>query len=204
MELGFALVAALLFLAWLTGRRWLLWPAFLLSLGLGSGLSLASHQSDDRGWLPSFADWVHLSAATLWIGGLLSLGLVVWRDRGLRKTAFWRFSEIAGPLVALVVAAGTYMTYKRFPALHDLWSVGYGQLLLVKLSLVCVALLWGGFHHFVVRPRLGRPEVPGGPVVAGRRGAVAVAILLLAAVLVDSKPPAKPAPAPTQALTARR
>jgi copper transport protein len=205
MELGFAVVAALLFLAWLTERRWLLWPAFLLSLGLGSGLSLASHQSDDRGWLPSFADWVHLSAATLWIGGLLSLGLVVWRDRGLRKTAFWRFSEIAGPLVALVVAAGVYMTYKRFPALHDLWSVGYGKLLLVKLSLVCLALLWGAFHHFVVRPRLGRPEVAGRVrwSLAGE-ATVAVAILLLAAILVDSKPPTKPAPAPTQALTARR
>src|SRR5260221_12439220 len=106
MELGFAFVAALLFLAWLTERRWLLWAAFLLALGLGSGLSLASHQSDDSGWLPSFADWLHLSAATLWIGGLLSVGLVVWRDRDLRRTAFWRFSEIAGPLVATVVAAG--------------------------------------------------------------------------------------------------
>ena len=197
MELGFAVVAALLFLTWLTERRWLLWPAFLLSLGLGSGLSLASHQSDDRGWLPSFADWVHLSAATLWIGGLLSLGLVVWRDRGLRKTAFWRFSEIAGPLVALVVAAGVYMTYKRFPALHDLWSVGYGKLLLVKLSLVCLALLWGAFHHFVVRPRLGRPEVAGRVrwSLAGE-ATVAVTILLLAAILVDSKPPARAPQAP--------
>jgi copper transport protein len=205
MELGFAVVAALLFLTWLTERRWLLWLAFLLSLGLGSGLSLASHQSDDRGWLPSFADWVHLSAATLWVGGLLSLGLVVWRDRGLRKTAFWRFSEIAGPLVALVVAAGAYMTYKRFPALHDLWSVGYGKLLLVKLSLVCLALLWGAFHHFVVRPRLGRPEVAGRVrwSLAGE-ATVAVSILLLAAILVDSKPPPKPTPAPAQALTARR
>ena len=45
MELGFALVAALLYLAWLTERRVLLWPAFLLSLGLGSGLSLSSHQA---------------------------------------------------------------------------------------------------------------------------------------------------------------
>ncbi len=100
MELGFALVVALLFLAWLTGRRWLLWGAFVLSIGLGSGLSLASHQGDDRGWLPSLADWVHLSAASLWIGGLLSLGLVVWNDRDLRRTAFWRFSQLAGPLVA--------------------------------------------------------------------------------------------------------
>ena len=143
MELGFALVAALLFLVWLTERRVLLWPAFLLSLGLGSGLSLSSHQADDRGWLPPFADWVHLSAATLWIGGLLSLGLVVWNDRELRRTAFWRFSEIAGPLVALVVAAGVYLTFKRFPALHDLWDVNrsyrFEQGFTMELNLAGVA-----------------------------------------------------------------
>ncbi len=193
MELGFAFVAALLFLAWLTERRILLWPAFLLALGLGSGLSLSSHQSDDRGWLPSFADWAHLSAATLWIGGLLSLALVVWNDRALRRQAFWRFSEIAGPLVAIVVAAGVYMTYKRVPALDDLWRVGYGRLLLVKLGLVSLALSWGAFHHLVVRPRLDRPGVANrlGRSIAGE-ATVAVSILLLAAILVDSKPPARP------------
>jgi putative copper export protein len=205
MELGFAFVAALLFLAWLTGRRVLLWPAFLLALGLGSGLSLSSHQGDDRGWLPSFADWVHLSAATLWIGGLLSLAFVVWTDRELRRTAFWRFSEIAGPLVGLVVATGVYMSFKRFPALDDLWSVGYGKLLLVKLGLVCLALSWGAFHHFVVRPRLDRPAVAGllSRSLAGE-ATVAVAILLLAAILVDSKPPPKASPPQTAAVVTRR
>jgi copper transport protein len=195
MELGFSAVAALLFLAWLTERKWLLWPAFLLSLGLGSGLSLASHQADQRGWLPSFADWVHLSAATLWIGGLLSLGLVVWRDATLRRTAFWRFSEIAGPLVALVVAAGVYMTFERFPAVHDLWSVRYGRVLMIKLGLVSLALAWGAFHHFVIRPRLDRPVVAArlSRSLAGE-AVVALSILLLAAILVDSKPPAKPSP----------
>ena len=161
MELGFAFVAALLYLAWLTDRRVLLWPAFVLALALGSGLSLSSHQGDDRGWLPSFADWVHLSAATLWIGGLLSLALVVWNDRELRRTAFWRFSEIAGPLVGLVVAAGVYMTFKRFPTLDDLWSVGYGQLLLVKLGLVVLALVVG---------RVPPPRRPTAPRPAGCRG----------------------------------
>jgi copper transport protein len=205
MELGFAVVAALVFLAWLTERRILLWTAFLLSLGLGSGLSLSGHQSDDRGWLPSFADWVHLSAATLWIGGLLSLGLVVWNDGALRRKAFWRFSEIAGPLVAIVVAAGAYMTYKRFPAVDDLWSLAYGRLLLVKLTLVGLALSWGAFHHFIVRPRLDRPVVARSlPKSLAGEATVAVAILLLAAILVDSKPPEKPAPAPAQALSVRR
>jgi copper transport protein len=205
MELGFAVVSALLFLAWLTEQRWLLWPAFALSLGLGSGLSLSSHQSDDRGWLPSFADWAHLSAASLWIGGLLSLGLVVWNDGELRRKAFWRFSELAGPLVAIVVAAGVYMTFERFPALDDLWSIGYGRLLLVKLGLVCLALSWGAFHHFVVRPRLEQPSVARGlPKSLAGEATVAVAILLLAAILVDSKPPSKPAPPPAQALSVRR
>jgi copper transport protein len=206
MELGFALVAALLFLAWLTGRRLLLWVAFPLSLGLGSGLSLASHQGDDRGWLSPFADWVHLSAASLWIGGLLSLGLVVWNDRDLRRTAFWRFSELAGPLVAVVVAAGVYMSFKRFPALHDLWDVGYGQLLLVKLGLVLLALSWGAFHHFVVRPRLERPAVVRRlPTSLLGEATVAVAILLLAAILVDSKPPpASPSPAQAATVVSRR
>ena len=205
MELGFAVVAALLFLAWLTGRRALLWVAFALSIGLGSGLSLSSHQADDRSWLPTFADWVHLSAASLWIGGLLSLALVVWNDRELRRLAFWRFSQLAGPLVALVVAAGVYMSFERFPALHDLWEVGYGQLLLVKLGLVSLALSWGAFHHFVVRPRLERPAVVRRlPRSVAGEAAVAVSILLLAAILVDSKPPAKPAPAPAEALVSRR
>ncbi len=205
MELGFSVVAALLFLAWLTERRWLLWPAFLLSLGLGSGLSLASHQADDRGWLPSFADWAHLSAATLWIGGLLSLAFVVWRDQGLRRTAFWRFSEIAGPLVAIVVAAGVYMTYERFPALDDLWSVHYGRLLLIKLGLVSFALAWGAFHHFVVRPRLDRPAVASrlSRSMLGE-AAVALTILLLAAILVDSKPPEKSPPSRNAAVVQPR
>jgi putative copper export protein len=97
------------------------------------------------------------------------------------------------------------MSFKRFPALNDLWDVGYGQLLLVKLGLVSLALSWGAFHHFVVRPRLDRPAVARRlPVSLAGETTVAVAILLLAAILVDSKPPARPAPAPTQALTARR
>src|SRR5204863_490238 len=40
MTLGYALVAAFVFLAWLTDRRFLLWPALVLGLGFASGLSL--------------------------------------------------------------------------------------------------------------------------------------------------------------------
>src|SRR5207248_1103559 len=61
MTLGFALVAAFLFLAWLTDRRALLWPAFVLGLGFASGLSLSGHSAADVGssWPAELADWTH-------------------------------------------------------------------------------------------------------------------------------------------------
>ena len=49
MTLGFALVAALLYLAWLLERRVLLWLAFALALVFASGLSLSGHSAADAG-----------------------------------------------------------------------------------------------------------------------------------------------------------
>jgi copper transport protein len=200
MTLGFALVAALLFLAWLVERRWLLWSAFAVSLGFASGLSLSGHSAVDRGsskW-SELADWVHLSAASLWAGGLVMLVVVFVTQRSLGRHAFVGFSRLAPVLMALLIAAGTYLGVVRLPALDDLWTTDYGRVLLVKLSLVWLALAWGGAHHFLVRPRLQRA---GAGVVRSLLGesAVAMSILLAAAVLVDSKPPPVPAKQPAQA-----
>jgi len=186
MELGFAVVTALVFLAWLTGRRGLLWAAFVIGLGLASGLSLSGHSSATRA--QSVADWFHLCAAMLWIGGLVQLAVVA-----RTAAAFRRFSRLATVCVAVLILAGTYLTIERFPTLSDLWTTHYGHILLIKLGLVCVALLWGAAHQFLVMPRL---EQIGGRV--GRsllaESAVAMAVLLVAAVLVDSKPPERPVP----------
>jgi copper transport protein len=186
LELGFALVTAFLFLAWLTEKRALLWAAFLLALGLCSGLSLSGHSSATAG--ETVADWFHLAAATLWIGGLLQLALVA-----RNAAAFRRFSRLATVCVAVLIGAGTYLSIERFPALHDLWATGYGQVLLVKLGLVCVALLFGATHQFLVLPHLERV---GNGLARSllAESAVAMAVLLVAAVLVDSKPPPRPLP----------
>jgi copper transport protein len=192
MELGFALVAALLFLAWLTDRELLLWPAFLLGAGFASGLSLSGHSAASGA--QSLADWLHLLAATLWVGGLVQLVAVVWHGAPeLRRPALARFSRVATACVAVLVVAGTYLGIERLPRFHDLWLTGYGHVLLVKLALVSLALVWGGVHRQLVRRR---SEPPSGRSLVGE-SAVAVAVLLLAAVLVDSKPPPAPAPQPT-------
>ncbi len=203
MTLGFAVVAALLFLGWLTDRRELLWAALLVGIGFASGLSLSGHSAVDPGssWASELADWIHLTAGTIWLGCVVSLAVCVWPVAPeLRRDSFLRFSRLAIVLIALVVGAGIYLSVLRLPAVSDLWSAGYGRVLLVKLGLVSLALAWGGAHHFFVRPLLERGPAPAGLVrsLAGE-GAVGIAILLAAAILVDSQPPPAVTPSPAQA-----
>jgi copper transport protein len=198
MTLGFALVTALLFLSWLTDRTALLWPALLLGLGFASGLSLSGHSAADAGhsWLSELADWVHLGSAILWIGGLVQLVTVIWPAApDLRRSSIRRFSRLATVCVALLVAAGIYLSFLRLPRVHDLWTTGYGQVLIVKLSLVAVALAWGGIHQRIALPRLESDTVVArlSRSLLGE-SIVAMAVLLVAAVLVDSKPPPQPLP----------
>jgi copper transport protein len=203
MTLGFALVLALLYLSWLLDRSDLLVPAFVLSLLFAGGLSWSGHNALDPGssWKTAIADWVHIGAASVWIGGLGTLvGLVWYGAPELRRAAFLNFSRMATVLIALVLAAGTYLSIVRLPHLHDLWTESYGRVLLIKVGLVCFALLWGAFHHFVVAPALERADTGFltriGRSLAGE-SLVGVAVLLVAAVLVDSKPPPRPSTAPT-------
>ena len=192
MTVGFGVVATLLLLSWifdLSGPRW---AAFVLSLLLVSGLSLAGHQGTEPNAtrVSEVADWLHLVAACVWVGGVATLALLVWPSApGLRARAFLGFSRIAVGLVAAMVVAGGYLALARLPALDDLWETDYGRLLLVKLGIVALALAWGGFHHLVVRPRLeagrgvrARPSLVGETVVA-------LTVLLAAAVLTNASPP---------------
>jgi copper transport protein len=197
MTMGFVLVALLVYFAWLLDRVVFLWPAFVLALGFSSGLSLSGHQAADRGssWATQVADWIHLSAALLWVGGLVVLAVCVWPlARELRRDAFLRFSRLATLLIAALLGAGIYLSFIRLPSVSDLWTEDYGRVLLVKIALVSVALMWGAFHHFVGRPALVRDDASGWSARLGRtlvgESSVAMGILLIAAVLVNAKPPA--------------
>ena len=203
MTLGFALVAALIFLAWLLERSVLLWPAFVTALGRSPrAVALGARRRRRRARRGS------RSSPTGCTSRRLALGRRAGDDRrgvwpvapGLRREAFLRFSRLAVALVGLMLAAGIYLSIAPpARALRPL-DGDYGRVLLVKLALVAVVLAWGAVHHFVVRPRArrARPEV-----IASRRSvlgesAVAMAVLLAAAVLVDSSPPPQPEPGPPE------
>lgn len=209
MTLGYALVTALVLLAWILDLPRLLLPALLVGLGFSSGLSLSGHQGVEPNstFLTGLADWAHLVAATLWVGGLVALAFCVWPVAPqLRRAAFLGFSRVATLLVAVLVLAGTYLSIARLPAVADLWETGYGQILLVKLGIVALALAWGAAHHFLVRPRLERGQAPSGlrRSLLGE-STVAIVVLLVASVLVNARPPAvEPAAGTTSASSVRR
>jgi copper transport protein len=206
MTFGFGVVALFLVLCWVSDRLWLRWPALVLSLLLASGLSLSGHQATEPNGYPftRLADWLHLVAASVWVGGLATLALCVWPAAPeLRRRAFLGFSRLAVVLVGVMVLAGAYLALVRLPELSDLWSTHYGHVLLVKVWIVAFALAWGGLHHFVVRPRLeagGDPRVR--PSLLGELS-LAFVLLLVAAALTNSAPPPAPEPATTTARSTR-
>ena len=195
MTLGGALVGCLLTFAWLRRSRAPLWPALAVALALASGFSLSGHSASEpnSSALSVTADWIHIAAASVWIGGLVTLALIGWRlERADRRRAFLRFSSIATSLVGVVLAAGIYLGVLRLQALSDLWTTSYGRVLIVKIVLVALALAWGAAHHLLVRPRLERGLEPiGGRVGRSLAGEslVGVAVLLVAALLVNTAPP---------------
>jgi copper transport protein len=204
MTFGFGIVAALLMLSWVFDRAEPRWAALVFSLVLVSGLSLSSHQATEpnSSKVTELADWLHLVAACVWVGGVVTLAFCVWPAApSLRRRAFVGFSKIAVGLVGVMVLAGAYLAYVRLPELSDLWSTSYGRLLLLKGAIVGLALAWGGFHHTFVRPRLEAGEDP--PVRPSLVGEsmVAIAVLLAVALLVNAGPPAVEPSAGTPVVT---
>ena len=206
MTLGFGIVAALLLVAWILDRLALRWPALVLSLALVSGLSLSGHQATEPNatWISEVADFLHLVAASVWVGGLAALAFLVWPVApSLRRTAFLGFARLAVVLVAVMVLAGAYLALVRLAEVSDLWETLYGRFLLLKVAIVGVALTWGAVHHFVVRPRLEAGEDPDvHPSLVGE-ATVAFAVLLAAAILTNVAPPPVDTGTPPVARSAR-
>jgi putative copper export protein len=192
-------VLGLLVAAWVTPRRrepLLAW-AGLLALAIAFGLSWASHPAS-RGTLALIADYVHLLAAALWVGGLVALAMIAAKARNLpremretiARASILRFSRLALPTVAIVAFAGVYLALRELPAASALFSSSYGVALLVKSAVVAGALALGAYHRRFVVPRL---EL-GAPVATIRRTlalelGLLVAVVALAAILSQTPPP---------------
>lgn len=134
-------------------------------------------------------DVVHLGAGAVWVGALVHLVARLLGDRrspDRDQLAVARsYSRLALPLVIVLAAAGGVSALRLLPTLGDLWSTGYGQLILAKSALFAAALA------LALAARLG---LRAGRLANLRRatrveaGAVGV-VLVLTGVLVNVAPP---------------
>src|SRR6266545_5168003 len=109
------------------------------------GLAGHAAQTSPRAW-SLFFDWSHLSAGSLWVGGLIGL-LVLWqslpatqRIAGL-AVCVPRFSNVAFVSVNVLIASGVAASVVHLPTLSSLWQTSYGKSILVKVSLLAVAMI---------------------------------------------------------------
>ncbi|MEP7113685.1 MAG: copper resistance protein CopC, partial [Ilumatobacteraceae bacterium] len=98
-------------------------------------------------------DAVHLTAVSLWIGGLLmfAFGTSTWLTDPENERVVHRFSRTAVVAVPVIVATGVAQTLKLAGNLDDLTSTSWGGTLLVKIAVATVLVAIGGVSQWLLR-----------------------------------------------------
>ncbi|MEP7045710.1 MAG: copper resistance protein CopC [Ilumatobacteraceae bacterium] len=132
------------------------WRGAALALGVAlvftySSVGHAYAQDPAPLWVA--VDAVHLTAISLWIGGLLmfAFGSTVWLTDAGSERIVRRFSVTAMVAVPVIVATGIAQTVKLAGTLDDVTSTSWGRTLLVKVAVVTVLVAVGGVSQWLLR-----------------------------------------------------
>lgn len=145
--------------------------------------------ASDRAGLEIAAQWVHVVAGGIWLGGL---GALLAGTRGepdqARAGAVRRFSTVAGVALFVVAGTGVVRAVEEIPSWSDLFSSGYGRLVLVKGALLVGLGALGAVNRYRNVPRAAR-SMRGLRRVSRGELVLAVAVIGVAAVLASVPPP---------------
>jgi copper resistance protein D len=164
-EIRFAL--AMLLAACLACDRFALasWLALAAASGLTVAIAWTGHAGStlgERGNLHLAADGLHLLAAAAWIGGLVSLLLLlvtVQRNRTIAwasivQAAASRFSRLGIVSVATLLVTGMINAWILVGSFHALAVTDYGRLLMLKIVAFAVMLAFAALNRLWLTPRL--------------------------------------------------
>jgi copper transport protein len=111
--------------------------------------------------LHAVVNLTHVSAGSIWFGGIVGLAVIGWlrRRTGMSTSPLVvRFSGVASVALILAALAGIVMTLFVIDGFGDLTGTDWGRLLLVKTAAVGLTAAIGGYNHFVVVPALARSD----------------------------------------------
>ena len=197
-QAGFALLAvvAVAVSAWRPRVGW--WIAALAVAGAWITLPMTGHAMGFESHLPWVAQVAHGVGAGAWIGALAVLAAVVSglarEPRGHRRTAglVVEFSPLALVAVGAIVLSGALMSYLYLRAPVDLWTTGYGRVLLLKVVLFLGTGAVGARNWRLLLPRLGNEPGTRALLRSARLElALAAGVLLVTSVLVHLAMPAE-------------
>ena len=145
-----------------------IWPEVLMALLAGAylgALAFAGHGEEGLGLERYFhlaADFFHLIAAGLWLGGLIPLALLLVYLRRFREEtwisvacdAASRFSNLGIVAVGILLVSGTINALFLIGRVQALAGTDYGRLLLLKITLFAAMVGLAGINRQYLLPRL--------------------------------------------------
>ena len=144
------------------------WVNLLLGLALLIALTLSGHAAAVSGnivVLAVLSDWLHLLAASLWIGGMMYIATTylpiiarVPSQERIRSllSVLPRYSPLAIAGVIIMLVTGPLNATTRMGSVAQLISTTYGRVLIVKVLLVGGLLLTSAYHVGILRPKLAK------------------------------------------------
>jgi len=106
--------------------------------------------------------WIHLIAASIWVGGSIFIGIVFSPILKSIATSIEeriqimikvgkRFNKVAIPSLIILIATGLYNSYALLSNPNLLIATSYGTFLTIKISLVIALIITYAVHVRIIR-----------------------------------------------------
>lgn len=181
------------------GDRWFQWVALMLGgaiLAINSLFSHASATFDAN--VAMLADWLHLLAMALWVGGLAQFANVIAPVRKEMQSSapvlsrlVGHFTNFARVSIAALTITGLYSAWLQVGTVDGLLNTGYGQALLIKVLLVIPVIAIAAVNMVYTHSRLESGEEIWGGRLRGLVGveiAITLGMLLMVGMMTSTAP----------------
>lgn len=192
---------AVLCAGWLVGGRDIYARRYSMCMFIAAAVIAATRSASGHAAnagdfsLPEISDWLHLMAASIWGGGLITLSLAVFpsifRLPGERRKYIAdiavRFSGLAGVALFAIVITAAYNGWTEVGSFRALRETAYGKIILLKIMLLAVLVILAASNRYLSIPRITRStssREENGATVTGLVRKVGAEAVLIAALLV--------------------
>jgi copper transport protein len=136
---------------------------FAIGLTILATTTLIGHGATSGQLLPIAIDFVHNLAASLWIGGIIYLALIVapklrqatTLEENVKASALSilipRFSTIPVTILGVIVITGPFLLYFIESNLDLTLASLYGKWLIIKLTLAAIMIAIGGYNQRIIQ-----------------------------------------------------